>query len=134
MNPITYLFALNPGGVGYGSPTMLLGLVLCAALIAASFVLRKRRLGYTQPLLKKLSKSWPNVALIFGLAGFVLVVSRVEGIQFFAMRFLWLLWAVLLGLYAYLQRRIFKSRYYEVLPKQVVVDPRDKYLPGKKSR
>jgi hypothetical protein len=134
MDPISYLFGLNPGGVGYGSPSMLFLLLLSLATIGVSVYLRKRRGGYVQPLLKKLSRTWPTVTLVFGIVGVVLVVCRVEGIQIFAMRFLWVLWFALLGVYAYLQRRIFRSRYYEVLPRQTVVDPRDKYLPGRKSR
>ena len=131
---LTYLFWPNPGNAGYDSPKALAVMVLCAVLILGSFAIRYwRRTAASQPM-RKVSKSWPTATLWFGITGLVLVVARVEQIQFVAMRFLWVIWAALLLLVVYLQVRIYKNRYYEVLPSQPSVDPRSKYLPKRKRR
>ena len=72
--------------------------------------------------------------MTFGIIGLVLVVSRVEDIQFIEMRFLWVLWALALVLYVVLQWFVFVRRHYTVVEKKQVVDIRDRYLPTKKRK
>lgn len=72
--------------------------------------------------------------LWFGLISLVLIVSRVESIQFFAMRILWVFWGAALIFYGVFQARRFRQRHYEVLPSIVESDPRAQYLPRKKKR
>jgi hypothetical protein len=111
---------------------MLILLGICVVLILASIVIRYWRRGLTNPITKKLSRSWSSAALWFGIVGIVLVVSRVESIQFLAMRFMWVLWGLAFLVYLFFQWRLFRSRHYEILPKMKVEDPRDKYLPKSK--
>ncbi len=126
---LSYLFSLTPGPVATTNPVMLLLLILSVVLIVASGILKWWR-ARASAIAKKLSKTWSLVSLIFGLAGFVFAVCRLQGIEVLSMRFLWILWVALLGGYCYLQYRIFKARYYQVLPKeQRPVDLREKYLP-----
>lgn len=134
MSFLTYWFYPNPGNADYGNPKVLLLLALCVLMIAGSFGLSAWRNRQANPVTKKLSRSWAMAALWFGVVGLVLAVSRVEQIQFIAMRFLWVLWAGFLIAYVVLQVRIFRARHYQVLPRETVVDPRDAYLPGKKRR
>ncbi len=108
-------------------------LVVCLGLMVGSFFLGLWRTKQ-QPITKKLSRTWASAAFWIGLVGAFLIVSRVEGIQFFSMRFLWVLWALAIAVYVILQIRIFRSRHYEVLPTERVEDPRGKYLPGKKKK
>lgn len=127
-----YLFWPNPGNAHYTSSSMQTLLIVCAVLIVFSFVFRFWRARMGNPVLKKLSRSWPSAAFWFGVTGIVFVVSRVEGIGFLAMRLLWVLWGIALALYLGMQVRIFKMRYYEKLPTEVSDDPRDRYLPHRK--
>ena len=129
---LRYLFYPNPGQAEYTSMSMLIVAGVCAALIIVSFVIRFWRKGLTNPVTRKLSKSWSSVSFWFGVSGLLLVVCRVERIQFLAMRFLWVIWALLLIIYVILQIRLFRMRHYEVIPMAKVEDPRDKYLPKKK--
>jgi hypothetical protein len=79
---------------------------------------------------KKLSRTWAAISLWFGITGVVMVVARVESIQFLAMRFLWGVWGVLLLLLVALQWRVFRMRHYQVMPRATAKDdPRAKYLP-----
>jgi hypothetical protein len=131
---LSYVFYPNPGNAGYSSPSQLALLTLSLALVAASvgmYVWRKRS---ANPVTKKLTKTWTPAALCFGLIGAVLVISRVEGIQFLAMRFMWVLWFGAVVAFAFLQYKLFRARHYHVLPSVRVSDPRDRYLPGKKKR
>ncbi len=131
---LRFLFYPNPGGASYGSGSQLGLLLLCAALIALSFGVRYWRRGLQSAVTKKLSKSWSSVFLWFGVAGAVLVVCRVEKIQYAAMRFWWVMWVVALITYLLFQWRMFMQRNYTVLPKVKREDPRDRYLPGRKRR
>jgi hypothetical protein len=132
---LAYFFYPNPGGAAYTSRSMLVLLALCALLLLLSIGLRFWRTRLKNSMTRKLSKSWSSVSLCFGIAGVVLVVSRVEDIQFLAMRSVWLLWGVAAAVYLFFQWRIFRARHYEVLPAVVAVsDPRDSYLPGKKRK
>lgn len=127
-----YLFAANPRGVTYMSASVLTALAVCAVLILGSFAIRMWRSRQQNSVLRKLSRSWASVAFWFGIIGLVLVVSRVEAIQFFAMRFLWVVWGALLLGIAFLQFRLFRAKYYVVIPQKPQFDPRDKYIPGRR--
>lgn len=129
-----FLFATNPAGVSYGSTSMLFLFALCGGLIIASFALRAWRKNLSNPVTKKLSRSWSSAAFWFGLIGLVMTVCRIEQIQFLAMRFFWLLWVIAAVATLYFQYRQFKARHYKVLPRQSGADPRDRYLPKKRSR
>lgn len=129
---LTYLFYPNPGHLTYTSVQIVIAFCVSGALIVLSFLIRFWRSRLTNAVTKKLSRSWSSASLWFGIVGLVLVVSRVEKIQFIAMRFLWVIWAILLLLAVVLQYRIFRMRHYEVMPRAGKVDPRDHYLPGKK--
>ena len=129
---LTYLFWPNPGNASYDSPKALALLVFCIALIVGSFAIAAWRKKTANQVMRKLSKSWAGASFWFGLIGLVLVVSRVENIQFVAMRFLWLLWLVAAALYLFVQWRVYRARYYEVLPTHTIADPRAKYLPRQK--
>lgn len=131
---LVYLFWPNPGNAHYGSPKVMALLGICALMILGSFALSWWRKNKASPAIRKVSKSWPTAALWFGLVGLFLAVSRVEQIQFVSMRFLWVLWLGALILYFFWQMRVYRNRYYEVLPNEPVVDPRSKYLPKRKRR
>lgn len=134
MSILTYIFYPNPGNSSYTSPTMGALLVLCLLMLVASFLIRLWRSKLQNPVTKKLSRSWASVLFWFGLVGVILVVSRVEGIQFVAMRLWWGVWFLGILAFAFLQMRLFRAKHYEVLPNMRVDDPRDRYLPGRKRR
>jgi len=132
MSFLSYLFDPVPQSPDYGDPQILPFLIVSVVLLVASFFLSGWRKRNTNPVTKKLSRSWATAAFVYGFVGLVLVVSRVESIQYVAMRFWWILWAGFLILFTTVQYRLFQSRNYEILPKQSVHDPRDRYLPKKK--
>lgn len=80
-------------------------------------------------VLRKLTRSFPSAFLWFGVLGIILVVARVEYIQFVAMRFWWLIWGLAFLLYGVFQYRTLRQRYYRVIPQGRAEDPREKYLP-----
>lgn len=127
-----YLFWPNPGNAAYDDSKVLALLVLCVALILGSFILHALRRNSPNPVFKKLSRSWSSAAFWFGVVGLVLVVSRVEGVGFLAMRAMWVFWGIAALLILWVQVRIFRSRYYQPLPREESSDPRDRYLPRKK--
>lgn len=129
---LVYLFWPNPANATYASPKAWMLLIVCVGLILASVGIRLWRGRLENSVLRKLSRSWATAALWFGISGCVLVIARVEQIQFLSMRFLWVVWILLAALYVLLHIRIFRSRYYEVLPAVAEDDPREKYLPRKK--
>ena len=131
---LIYLFWPNPGGVTYGSVKVSAILIVCVILIGAWLVLRQWRKGLTNPVTKKLSRSWPGTALWFGVIGLFLLVSRVEMISYVSMRFLWVIWLACLILYVAFQVRRFRARHYEKIDTPAVEDPREKYLPKQKRR
>jgi hypothetical protein len=130
----SYLFWPNPGTTSYSNPKVVAVLFICGAMLVASSLIKRWRLKQGNPVTKRLSKSWATASLWFGVVGLVLAVSRVEGIQFIAMRLWWLVWGVGLLLYVALQIRIFRARHYEILPQDTSSDPRAKYLPKQKKR
>lgn len=111
---------------------MLALLGVCFALVIVSFGIRYWRRVLRNPVTKKLSTSWSSASFWFGAVGMVLVVCRVEAIQFLAMRALWGMWLLAGVLYVIVQVISFRRRHYTVLEKMQVVDERDKYLPRKK--
>lgn len=131
---LRYLFWPNPGFAAYTDADMLVLIGVSVALIVGSFAISYWRRKQSNSVTRKLSSSWASVAFWFGFAGLVLVVSRVEDIQFFAMRFLWIVWAGLLLTYVVFQLRRWRAKHYEVLPTVTRHDPRDPYLPKSKKR
>lgn len=129
---LRYFFYPNPSGVTYTSTSAIVAVAVAVLLIALSFGIGRWRKHSTDARVKKLSRSWSSAALWFGIFDLILVVSRVEHIQYFAMRFMGVLWALALLVYCAVQVRVWRMRYYQVLPQAQVNDPRDKYLPGKK--
>lgn len=129
---LRYLFAANPRGVTYASAEVLIALAVCAVLIFGSFGIRMWRGRQQNSALRKLSRTWASFMFWFGVIAVVLVVCRVEGIQFFAMRFLWVVWGALLLGIAFLQYRLFRAKYYVVIPQKPQFDPRDTYIPGRR--
>ncbi len=132
LNLLTYLFWPNPANASYSSPKAMALIIFCILLIVASVALSLWRRKMTNPVSKKLTRSWPSAAFWFGFSGLILTISRVEQIQFISMRFLWLVWLVVAVLFIAVQLRLFKARHYQVLPKKVSHDPRAKYLPKRK--
>lgn len=130
---LTYIFYPNPGQFTYASAEIQVGLALCAALVLSSFGVRMWRARLTNSVTKKLSRAWSSVLFWFGVVGIVLLIARVEKIQFFAMRFAWVLWGIAFLLILFLQYKVYRARHYEVMPRAATPDdPRAKYLPGKK--
>ena len=129
---LSYLFWPNLGTAGYASPKVLAALLLCAAFFLFSFAVSwwRRREG-RNPVTKRLSKGWPAAMRWFSGIGIVLSISRAEGIQFFSMRILWVLWALGMLAYSIIQIWKFRLKHYTVMPKAYTEDPREKYLPGK---
>lgn len=133
MEYLTYIFYPNPGRLTYGSTQILILLAVCGGLVILSFAIRFWRRGLQSAITKKLSKSWSACSFWFGIVGLVLIVSRVEKIQFVAMRFAWVLWGIALLTTLFLQYRVFRMRHYEVLPRKATPDdPGAKYMPGKR--
>jgi|CXWL01.1.fsa_nt_gi hypothetical protein len=130
----SYLFWPNPGNATYSSPKAMALIIFCALLIALSAALSVWRKKMTNPVVKKLSRSWPSASFWLGFIGLILTVSRVEQIQFISMRILWVAWVAFAIFFIVLQVRLYRARYYEVLPKEVSTDPRAKYLPKQKRR
>lgn len=131
---LSYLFWPNPPAPAYGSPKVVAILALCALLIVVGFVVSRWRKKLANAVTKRLSASWPTALYWFGFTGLFMTVCRVEGISFLSMRAFWGVWLVILGVYAGIQVRLFRSRHYEILPREKTEDPRERYLPGKKKR
>ncbi|MEK7218171.1 MAG: hypothetical protein AAB728_01760 [Patescibacteria group bacterium] len=129
---LLYVFYPNPGDVTYGSSSIVTILALCVVLLVLALTVRSWRAGLQSPVTRRLSRSWSAASFWFGIAGLVLAVSRVEKIQFLAMRFTWVLWGLSLLVYVLFQFRNFRARNYRVLPSLRTDDPREKYLPGKR--
>lgn len=131
---IQYIFWPNPGNAHYDNPKVIALIILSLLLVVGSFVISRWRMHLSNQSLKKVSKSWPTASVWFGLTGLLFTISRVEQIQFLAMRLLWFIWALILVLYVVAQVRAVRMRTYEVLPSVKKDDPRAKYLPKRKRR
>lgn len=129
-----YLFWPNPGGWTYSSSAALSLLVLSILLIVSSFAISRWRASLHNPRTRLLSRSWSSASLWFGVSALVLVVSRVESIQFIAMRVLWILWLFFLAAFVVFQVVQFRRRHYTIAPPQRVIDQREKYLPKAKQK
>ena len=128
---LSYWFYPNPGSSHYGSPKVVALLIACVLLILCSFVCGVWRRSLGNPVTRKLSRSWPRALRWFGIVGLVLVISRVEEIQFLAMRVLWMLWGLAFIFFLLFQLWRFRIRHYTIVPKDTREDPREKYLPRK---
>lgn len=132
---LRYLFSANPTSIAHYSDAGILALIaLCAVMIAGSFLISRWRKNVQNGLTRKLSSSWSSMSFWMGVVGLVLIVARVERIQIIAMPFLWVVWGLVLLVYVILQWRIFSLKHYEVMPRNVAVDPRQQYLPKKKNK
>lgn len=129
-----YLFWPNPGNAFYSSPKVIVLIILMASLIIGSAVIRWWRHREQDARRRLLSRSWAGASFWFGLSGGVLLIARVEQIQFVAMRFWWVVWGIAAVLYLWFQIKNWNLRYYEVLPLDRAEDPREKYLPRPKHR
>ena len=132
---LTYLFWPNPPTVSYASTKAVILFVVSIGILTSSFALKYWRKRLTNAVTKKLSRSWPMFCFWLGFIGIFLVVCRVEGISFLSMRIWWAFWLITAIIFAVVQVRMFRSRHYEVVKKEVVPDdPRDKYLPKQKKK
>lgn len=134
MLTLSFWFWPNPGNADYSSPKAIVLIVLCIAAIVAAVVLPRVRNGWTNPQLKKLSRTWAAACAWFGGTGLVLVICRVEEIQYLAMRFLWVIWGAALLAYLAIQVKLYRARYYEVIPNAPMQDARAAYIPKAKKR
>lgn len=134
MEFLTYLFWPNPANAEYTSPKAIALIVACLVLIVASFVLPRWRARMHDVQLKKVSRSWATACGWFGWTGLFLVIARVEEFQYLSMRFLWVVWGLALLAYLFFQVRIYRGRYYEVIPNRPTADARAEYLPKRKKR
>lgn len=131
---LTYLFWPNPPASTYDHPQIVALLVLCISLLFLSFGMRRWRSLVSNAVTRRLTRSWSSLFLWFGLIGLVLVVARVERIQYISMRFWWIVWGIAAILSLLVQVRQWRSKHYEILPVQHASDPRDKYLPQRKRK
>lgn len=131
---VQYLFWPNPGNAGYDSPKVIAALGVCLLLVVCGIAFNTFRSRISNASLKRTSRTWGTAALWFGIVGCALVVARVEQIQFVAMRALWIVWLAAALLYVVMQFKLFRMRYYEVLPSTRKPDPRAAYLPTRKKR
>ena len=130
---LSYLFWPNPPAPSYDNPKVVLILVACALMIAASFALKAWRKKLTNSVTRKLTKSYGPALFWFGLTGLFLVVCRVEGISYLSMRFWWVVLGAVFATFVGFQLKIFRMRHYEIIPNEhVEEDIREKYLPKKK--
>ncbi len=134
MRILRYLFYPNPLQATYGSDFIIALLAFSGALIVLAVVLFFWRKHWADTVAKRLSGGWSFASFWFGVLGLILTASRVEGIQFFAMRVLLYVWALWMLLYVFFQFRKFRVRHYQILPSEKTSDSREKYLPGKKKR
>lgn len=132
MSFFSSLFDPFPSAPVYSDIQALPFLLVAVALLIASYFLSRWSRRNPNPVTKKLTKSWPRAAFIFGFIALILVVSRVEAIQYIAMPFWWVVWAIVGIFYVTLQFRVFRARHYQVLKSEHIEDPREKYLPRKK--
>ncbi len=129
---LTYWFWPNPGEWHYHDSQVASLVLVCVVMMILSFAVRHWRSTLQNPITRQLSSTWSSVLFWLAVVGLVLVVSRVEMIQFLAMRGLWALWALFFVLYAALQVLQFRRRHYTVIGRTQVIDERDKYLPRRK--
>jgi len=126
---LVYWIWPNPAGWNYGDPKIKAAIILFLVMIVLSFMIRFWRTRLKNPVTRNLSASWSRSLFWFAVVALFLIVSRVEEIQFLAMRLLWIFWFVSFFLYLFFQLLQFRRRHYTVLKRVQVVDEREKYLP-----
>jgi len=126
---LVYWLWPNPGMWTYGDKKILMAIVLCGILVLLSFTIKFWRSQLQNSVTRSLSNSWSRATFWFGIVGLILIVSRVETIQFLSMRVLWALWFLSFFLYAVFQLIQFRRRHYVLLKRVHVVDERERYLP-----
>lgn len=132
---ITYIFWPNPPAPSYSNPKIVLLLLVCGALVVASFAFKHWRKTLSNGVTRKLTKSYGPAMFWFGLVGLFLIICRVEGISYLSMRLWWVVWLLAVVAFAWLQFKLFKARHYTVVPKaKTPENPNEKYLPKKKKR
>lgn len=131
---LTYIFYPNPANADYTNPKAIVLLLVCVLFVVASFVVPRMRNRSADTQFKKISRTWATACGWFGWSGLVLVIARVEEIQFISMRFMWVIWGIALAAYLALQVRNYRVKYYQIIPSKPTEDVRAKYLPTKKKR
>ena len=129
MKYLTYLFWPNPGVASYAHPALLLLLIFCISLIAAGMTLRWLRVRM-DTVTRKLTRSWPIFCIVFGATWCAFVISRVEGVQYLSMRFLWVIWIAALAFIIFLQWKLYRTQHYRIERVSRENSARDKYLPS----
>lgn len=129
---LSYWFYPNPGNADYANPKVLLLFAACLFLFLGSFIVSSWRKNHGNSVTRKLARSWSSAMRWLAVIGFILIIARVEDIQFVAMRFLWVVWALAAALFILLQAWLWKKKHYTVVPTERFEDPRAKYLPHKK--
>ncbi|TSC98269.1 MAG: hypothetical protein Greene101449_967 [Candidatus Peregrinibacteria bacterium Greene1014_49] len=129
---VSYLFWPNPEATTYDNPKVMVLLGICAVLVLLSIALRRWRQRSDNPITRRLSRNWASAAMWFGVVGLILAIARVEQISYISMRFWWAVWLLVLILVSVAQGKRWRSLHYQVLPKEKVNDPREKYLPKRK--
>lgn len=132
MNALSYLFWPNPGVAAYSDPMPLAAFAVCGVLLLLSLVLRILRKRAHSWSIRRFAQSFDRVTLWFGIVGLLLVVARVEGMQYLAMRFWWVVWGGSLLSCSVVQLRRLRFLGYEVISSAAPPDPREKYLPRRK--
>ncbi len=132
MDALSYLFWPNPGGAAYGDPHPRMALAICSALLLLSLALRILRVRSRSGSVRRFAQSFDRVALWFGVTGLLLVVARVEEIQYLAMRFWWIVWGGSVVLCCIVRLRRLRLLGYDVIPSAAPPDSREKYLPRRK--
>ncbi len=127
------LFALTSGAHDYSSTGVASLLAVGVLLLVLSSVVRRKRRSF-QGTVKALSKTWPSALLLFGAVGVALGVCRAEGVPFFSMPLLAVLWAILLVVVASLHVFLYRKRSYTIIPSQKTIDPREQFLPKRRKR
>jgi len=129
---LSYWFYPNPGSANYGSPKVLILFGVLGVFFLASFALAAWRNRHQNSVTRRLAKSWAAALRWFSIIGIVLIICRVEEIQFFAMRILWAVWGLSIIVFILLQAWFWKRMHYSIIPRSTTEDPREKYLPRKK--
>lgn len=132
MGILSYLFWPNPEGMGYTDPHPLIAFTVCGLLLLSSLMFRVMRARSRSGSFRRLTSSWARAALWFGVVGLLLVVARVEGIQYVSMRFWWIVFGGSAAGYVFVQWRRAQCLLYEVIPSVQSQDLREKYLPRRK--
>lgn len=129
---LSYLFWPNPGGATYGDPHPRIAIAVCGALLLLSLALRILRVRSHSGSIRRFAQSFARIAMWFGVTGLLLVVARVEEIQYLAMRFWWIVWGGSFILCCVVRLRRLRLLGYEVIPSAAPPDSREKYLPRRK--